>query len=133
MTPIIESNEEDPTHHDLDGLDALWANFRLPIPIATKGKYPTDDGNNGYSFAKHHDEWLLQALDLLRLLHTMNQQYANPKAAAQIRRLSCATVPRDRRMKGQITLAYSSLAKLERTFPVHDVDDDANQAFYQNA
>eukprot|EP00579_Thalassiosira_antarctica_P009464 CAMPEP_0201918194 /NCGR_PEP_ID=MMETSP0903-20130614/7427_1 /ASSEMBLY_ACC=CAM_ASM_000552 /TAXON_ID=420261 /ORGANISM="Thalassiosira antarctica, Strain CCMP982" /LENGTH=354 /DNA_ID=CAMNT_0048454463 /DNA_START=68 /DNA_END=1129 /DNA_ORIENTATION=- len=128
MTPIIETKEEDQSHHELDQIDTLWANFRLPIPIATKGKYNTNGGDDPSST---HDEWLLQVLELLRLVHTMNQQYANPKSQHY-----ASTTSRERIMKSQVTLAYSMLAKVERTFPSLQEQqnnvDDVNQVLYQN-
>ncbi|KAL7543593.1 hypothetical protein ACHAXR_012887 [Thalassiosira sp. AJA248-18] len=141
MAPINEDEtkgEQQSSHHERERLDALWATFRLPVPIATKGKYNNVTGRDGGSpSSTHHDEWLIQALDLLRLLHTMNRQFANPKARSN--RISGAASSRSRIMKSQMTLAYSSLEKLERTFPSvqqqtipnDDNAGDANQVFHQ--
>mmetsp|Transcript_34275 Transcript_34275/g.73040 ORF Transcript_34275/g.73040 Transcript_34275/m.73040 type:complete len:1173 (-) Transcript_34275:73-3591(-) len=123
MAPISETKEDH--SDDLDRIDAIWATFRLPVPIATEDKYDANHDGGDASSARH-DDWLLEALDLLRLLRTMNQQYANPKAHAP------RTTSRERRMGCQIALARSALARAERTLPAHDVDDDSNQVFYRN-
>lgn len=128
MAPITNSNEEEPSQQrEVDPLDALWAGFRLPVPLAAKakGERPADE-RDGPSSSAQNDEWMLRALDLRRLLHTMGEQYANPKARNHL--FLTATTSRERRMEGQISLAFSSLAKLERTFPdVHET-----QVSYQN-
>lgn len=83
----------------LEQLDALWATFRLPVPIATKG---------GFNNSSQLDQWLFQALDLLRLLHTMNNHNT-----------ACASTARSREqiMSSQMMRAISLLAEVERTFP----------------
>jgi len=128
MALINETKEEgQSSHNDLDQLDALWATFRLPVPIASKGKYDNHGGP-----PTDHDEWLLKVLELLRLLHTMNQQYAKPKDNNYGRA--------SRIMNSQMALAYSMLAKVERTFPSpqqpmvqeNNAEDAVNPVLHQN-
>jgi hypothetical protein len=99
--------EKKSSYDDLEQLDALWASFRLPIPIpvASEGKNDNcDDPSSG------HDGWLLELLDLLRLLHTMDRQYANNAKDQNRARAS-------RVMNSQMALAYSTLSRVERTCP----------------
>ncbi|KAL9181528.1 hypothetical protein ACHAXT_010333, partial [Thalassiosira profunda] len=106
-------------------LDALWANFRLPVPVATPGNHKS--GSDGPSASDARDDWTLRALDLLRLLHTMNEQHDNPQARSP--RLSGYTPPRERVMESQMSCAQSLLSKVEGTFPSFAEDE---QVYHQN-
>ena len=120
--------EKKPTYDDLEQLDALWANFRLPIPIpvASEGKYDSGDDP-----ACGHDEWLLELLDLLRLLDTIDRQYANIDKDQNRSRIF-------RVMNSQMALAYSTLSRVERTCPfsprAHEnkAEEDSDQIFQQS-
>ncbi|KAL7546971.1 hypothetical protein ACHAWF_010292 [Thalassiosira exigua] len=111
MSPSMEGQEDErsPTR-DSDRLDALWATFRLPVPIAPVGGGLRGD-RDGPSPSDGHDDWLLRALDLLRLLRVMD---APPKVGNDFP----SARPKERIMEGQVALARSALAELERTFPV---------------
>ena len=120
--------EEKKSYDDLEQLDALWANFRLPIPIpvASDGKYGSgDDPSCG------HDVWLLELLDLLRLLDTMDRQYANIDEDQNRARAS-------RVMNSRMALAYSTLSRVERTCPfsprAHEnkADEDSDRIIQQS-
>ena len=110
----------------IDQIDTIWSSFRLPIPITTTNS--NDNKTNGGPY----DEWLLQVLDLLRLLHTMNQQYQTAKTSN--------SSAKNNLMNSQMKLAYSHLDRIQRTFPPisssDDVDNDEmiinNQMFHQN-
>ena len=104
------------TNNDLEELDAQWANFRLPVPLAPPrrgskfGNYSGDiTASSSSSFANKNDEWMLELLDLLRLLYTMDRQYANKNR-------DCFTSSK-KIMASQMTLAYSTLSRVERTCP----------------
>ena len=120
MTPINETKDA-PSHEDdsTDQLDALFATFRLPVPIATKGKYTGDAA--ALTPTSHLDGWLLQALDLMRLLHTMETQYANPNKSYNTPLFSTGSdslAPcREKTMESQIRLAIKSLERIETSFP----------------
>ena len=120
MTPINETKDA-PSHEDdsTDQLDALFATFRLPVPIATKGKYTGDAA--ALTPTSHLDGWLLQALDLMRLLHTMETQYANPIKSYNTPLFSTGSdsvAPcREKTMESQIRLAIKSLERIETSFP----------------
>ena len=120
--------EEKKSYDDLEQLDALWANFRLPIPIpvASEGEYDSgDDRSCG------HDEWLLELLDLLRLLDTMDRQFANIVEDQNRARAS-------RVMNSQMALAYSTLSRVERTCPIspraheNKADEDSDRIIQQS-
>ena len=97
---------------NIDQLDTLWANFRQTIPIANDGKYAIRDANN---------MWLLETWDLLRFLKTLNTQFDNYYNAKETHRHQhddhLLAQKSRRRMTSQIELAYSMLAKAERTCP----------------
>ena len=114
--------------NDID-IDEIWSTFRLPIP-RTSHKSTNNNENGPY------DCWLLVALDLLRLLHTMNEQYNNNNNTKQSNNNTHDT---HQRMKSQMALACSQLNKLERMFPslpLPQHDDNVvkfnNQILYQN-
>ena len=120
--------EEKKSYDGLEQLDALWANFRLPIPIpvASEGKYGSgDDPSCG------HDVWLLELLDLLRLLDTMDRQYAIIDEDQNRARAS-------RVMNSRMALAYSTLSRVERTCPfsprAHEnkPDEDSDRIIQQS-
>ncbi|KAK1744915.1 vesicle transport protein USE1 [Skeletonema marinoi] len=113
-------------------IDEVWSTFRLPIPIPYKGRQTNDQ-----------KEWLVQAVDQLRLLQTMKEQFANPNSGSSYRSPS-----KHQRMKGQINLALSGQARIEQTFPsmppmtdrsnsedttTADDDDKQTPIFYENA
>jgi len=96
MSPNLEDEGQS------NNLETVWSTFQLPIPIISKDTYINDGP---------YDEWLFQALDLLRLLHTMNEQFNTQYTnAAQSNSIS-------QRMKSQMKLACTLLEKVECTFP----------------
>lgn len=97
------------TNNDLEDLDALWASFHLPVPIAAPRGGGNTHSSSSYSFANKNDEWMLEFIDLLRLLYTMDRQYANKNR-------DCFTSSK-KIMASQISLAYSTLSRVERTCP----------------
>lgn len=115
MRGIIASSDKSPVigtmkgaHNDIDHqLDSLFSNFRQTIPIESSCNSIQINGR---------DRWLLEALDLLRYLHTMNQQYANDFTNDDDRH-SRAARKKMVTMQSQIARAYSMLARAERTCP----------------
>ena len=96
-----------------NSLETVWSTFQLPIPIISKETYINDGP---------YDEWLFQALDLLRLLHTMNEQFNTQYTnAAQSNSIS-------QRMKSQMKLACTLLEKVECTFPSLSQQQLANES-----
>ena len=114
-------------------LDALWANFRLPVPLAAPrrggSKFDNDITlSSSPSFANKNDEsWMLELSDLLRLLYTMDHQYANKNR-------DCFTSSKEI-MASQMALAYSTLSRVERTCPYSQENrpsDAGDQILAQN-
>eukprot|EP00986_Skeletonema_menzelii_P006083 scaffold2304_cov147-Skeletonema_menzelii.AAC.5 len=124
------------SQHDqnIEEINDVWNTFQLPIPIPRTGEgRQTDD----------QKEWLLQVVDQLRLLQTMNEQFANSNNNAPYR-----TSLKYQRMKGQINLAFSGQARIEQTFhypppmtnnnsnddtTIADEGDKQQSNFYENA
>ena len=114
-------------------LDALWTNFRLPVPLAAPrrggSKFDNDITlSSSPSFANKNDEcWIFELLDLLRLLYTMDRQYANKNR-------DCFTSSKEI-MASQMALAYSTLSRVERTCPYSQENrpsDAGDQILAQN-
>ncbi|KAL3762873.1 hypothetical protein ACHAWU_001020 [Discostella pseudostelligera] len=108
-SPLLESmmtstNNNTLSYNDIDiDIDALFSTFRQTFPIP-KSSYGNGNAKSS-SFIRGHDRWLLETLDLLRLLHTMNQQcFVNASKDST-------------RMRRQIALAYSMLTEVERSCP----------------
>ena len=95
MSPNLE-DEGQLNNLEYNNIDTMWSTFQLPIPIISKETYINDGP---------YDEWLLKALDLLRLLHTMNEQFNTQYTnAAQSNSIS-------QRMKSQMKLACTLLER----------------------
>jgi hypothetical protein len=115
----MSPEEKISSHDDSDQLDALWATFRLPIPISSPAREGKHD--NGDDPSSGHDDWLLELLDLFRLLQTMDHQYKNSAQDQNRARTS-------RVMNSQVALAYSTLWRVERTCPFSPCDAHENKA-----
>ena len=129
QTITMQADSQHPLEkgNKIDQIDTIWSSFRLPIPITT-----TNSNNDNKTNGGPYDEWLLQVLDLLRLLHTMNQQYQTAKTSN--------SSAKNNLMNSQMKLAYSHLDRIQRTFPPissSDIDTNDemiinNQMFHQN-
>ena len=131
----INSNVDDDLYNGYkEELNEIWSTFRLPVPLSgtlggSSSLHQENDGavagENGMRYGVP-DEWLLQALELLRLVNIMkhppqNQQQYHQRQNKQQQHQNYymrSTRSKEQIMKSQMKLAYSLLETAERTFPL---------------
>mmetsp|Transcript_18537 Transcript_18537/g.40103 ORF Transcript_18537/g.40103 Transcript_18537/m.40103 type:complete len:797 (+) Transcript_18537:94-2484(+) len=105
-------------------LNDMFATFRLPVPLAKRLRPSHIDADDASSPTANlpypppfcpswcSNEWILQLIDLMRLIDKMKQLYTTSP-------VSNVSQQQQRTTKSQLILAQSNLATIERNFTPH--------------